>query len=99
MSVPTFLDESHYETLSFNIKDTQKKDDVRLGHKLSLAAAVDIALWRTGRHYTLKLKMTKSQTRNKLQEEQSSVLKPGNKEWQRGMQRRSQTIQITVLEY
>lgn len=49
-SVSTYLDESHYETLSFNIKDTQKKDDVRLGHKLSLTAAVDVALWRTGRH-------------------------------------------------
>lgn len=49
-SVPTYLDELHYDRLSFNIKDTQKKDDVGLGHKLSLAAAVDIALWRTGRH-------------------------------------------------
>lgn len=49
-SVSTYLDESHYETLSFNIKDTQKKDDVRLGHKLSLTAAVDVALWRRGRH-------------------------------------------------
>lgn len=26
-------------------KDTQKKDDVRFGHKLSLAAAVNVTLW------------------------------------------------------
>lgn len=31
-------------------KDTQQKDDVRLGHKLSLAAAMDVTLWRKERH-------------------------------------------------
>lgn len=46
----TFSDELHYETLCFNVKDTEKKDDVRLGHKLSLTAAVDITLWGTRRH-------------------------------------------------
>lgn len=31
------------------LKDTQKKDDVRLSHKLSLTTAVNITLWRKER--------------------------------------------------